>query len=447
MKNIKRILLLLAVLSLVLSLGFAQGIEENSEISEGKVTLKVLNYYDTTEPGYDKERQIWQNFRDENPNVELVTEDLCNEAFHKKVSAYIASGNLPDIMYMYPSGRSTVIHENKLVRDLKPIFGEEFLSNFVSSALNTKTQKSGYLAELPQSICYTTVVYTNKGLLDSLGLKIPTTYEELKAMVPILKANGIQTVLMANKDDWVMQSCLFSTISGRYVGTKWYDDVKMGKVKFTDPEYVQALDMLKTMYDDGVISRNTIQLAYGEAPGLFASGKAAFFVDGDWKESAFLTNPTTGESLISPEKQKTDLALISFPALPGENFPGTVSSVLGCGFGISSSIPEGSAKEAAAIKLIKYLYSAEVQQQYLDIGRYIPTRKDVSTENVEPIIKKMLAYYAQSESTCYVIDAVLPPSVNNLLSKVLQEIGMNSKTPQEAAAEIQEEMDKYIAMQ
>lgn len=445
MKKIKRILFSLVALELVVATCFAQGVEEKSTVSDDQITLKVLNYYDTTEPGYEKERQIWQNFRDQNPDIELITEDLCNEAFHQKVSAYIASGNLPDVMYMYPSGRSAALHQNKLVKDLEPLLGEEFLSNFVPTALNVKTQGGGYLAELPQSICYSTVVYTNKGLLDSLGLDVPTTYEELKAMVPILKAHGIQTVLMANKDDWVMQSCLFSTIAGRYLGTQWFDDAIAGKVKFTDPEFIEALNMVKTMYDDGVISKNTIQIAYGEAPGIFASGKAAFFVDGDWKQSAFLTNPTTGESLISPEKQKTDLILIPFPALPGENYPGTVSSTLGCGFGISSSIPEGSEQEAAAVKLVKYLYSSEVQQQYLDIGRYVPTRKDVSSDNVEPIIKKMMAYYAQSDSTCYVLDSALDPSVYTVLNKVLQEIGMGSKTPYEAASEIQEAMDSFIA--
>lgn len=447
MNIIKRISLTLVLLSLAMGTCFAQGDKESWDSSDGKVTLKVLNYYDTTEPGYEKERQIWQNFRDENPDINLITEDLCNEAFHQKVSAYVASGNLPDVMYMYPSGRSAVLHKNKLVKDLKPLLGDEFLSNFVSTTLDVKTQGAGYLAELPQSICYSTVVYTNKALLDSLNLGIPKTYEELKAMVPILKAHGIQTVLMANKDDWVMQSCLFSTIAGRYVGTKWFDDVKEGKVKFTDPEFVQALKMLETMYKDDVISRNTIQIAYGEAPGLFASGKAAFFVDGDWKQSAFLTNPTTGESLISPEKQERELELIQFPALIDEKYPGVVSATLGCGFGISSAILEGSEKEKAAVKLIKYLYSREVQQQYLDIGRYVPSRKDVSTDNVEPIIKKMMKYYSQSDSTCYVLDSVLDPSVYTVLNKVLQEIGMGTKTPEAAAEEVQKAMDLYINMQ
>ncbi len=444
MKKFKSTFLTLVFLSLIIGSCFAQGNKEDAATLEDKISLKVLNYYDTTEPGYEKERQIWQNFRDNNPDIELITEDLCNEAFHQKVSAYIASGNLPDVMYMYPSGRSEALHKNKLVKDLAPLLGEEFLSNFVSTTLDVKTQSSGYLAELPQSICYSTVVYTNKGLLDSLNLEVPKTYEELKALVPILRAHGIQTVLMANKDDWVMQSCLFSTIAGRYVGTKWFDDVKAGKVKFTDPEFVNALKMLETMYNDNVISRNTIQIAYGEAPGLFASGKAAFYIDGDWKQSAFLTNETTGEALIPPEKQKNELELIALPALPGEKFPGVVSATLGCGFGISSAIPDGSEKEKAAVKLIKYLYSTEVQQQYLDIGRYVPSRKDVSADNVEPIIKKMMKYYSQSNSTCYVLDSALDPSVYTVLNKVLQEIGMGVKTPNQAAIEIQNAMNTFL---
>jgi raffinose/stachyose/melibiose transport system substrate-binding protein len=348
---------------------------------------------------------------------------------------------------MYPSGRSAVLHKNKLVKDLEPLLGEEFLSNFVSTTLDVKTQGAGYLAELPQSICYTTVMYTNKALLDSLGLSIPTTYEDLKSMVPMLKAHGIQTVLMANKDDWVMQSCLFSTIAGRYVGSKWFEEVNEGKVKFTDSEFVAALRMLETIYNDDVISRNTIQIAYGEAPGLFASGKAAFFVDGDWKQSAFLTNPSTGEALISPERQENEIELIQFPSLPEESYPSVVSATLGCGFGISSAIEEGSEQEKAAVKLIKYLYSTEVQQQYLDIGRYVPSRKDISADNVEPIIKKMMKYYSQSDSTCYVLDSVLDPIVYTVLNKVLQEIGMGTKTPEAAALEVQNAMDSYIQMQ
>jgi len=60
-----------------------------------------------------------------------VKEELSNEPFHQKFAAYVAAGTLPDIIYMYPSGRSTTLHEQKLVKDLAPLLGKDFLSNFI----------------------------------------------------------------------------------------------------------------------------------------------------------------------------------------------------------------------------------------------------------------------------------------------------------------------------
>ncbi len=271
MKDSRKVLWSFLVVLLAAGLLFASGTKE-AAVSE-QVTLNVLNYIEATAPGYAEDQAVWQTFMDQNPDIILVKEELSNEPFHQKVSAYIAGGTLPDVMYMYPSGRSTSLHEKKLVKDLAPLLGPEFLANFVPAAIDPSGQSAKYLAELPQSITYTTVMFANTKLLDELGLALPKTYEDLKAMVPKLKAKGIQTVLMANKDDWVMQSCLFSTITGRMLGDSWIDAVKTGQAKFTDPAFVEALRFVETLYKDGVISPNTIQVSYGEAPALFAAEK------------------------------------------------------------------------------------------------------------------------------------------------------------------------------
>ena len=119
-------------------------------------------------------------------------------------------------------------------------------------------------------------------------------------MVRKLKAKGIETVLIANKDQWPMQSCFFSTISGRLLGDGFIDNVLAGKAKFTDRAFVNALNFVATMYKDGVISKNTLQIGYGEVPALFASGKAAFLIDGDWRVGDFLTDKASGKALIPP---------------------------------------------------------------------------------------------------------------------------------------------------
>jgi raffinose/stachyose/melibiose transport system substrate-binding protein len=347
---------------------------------------------------------------------------------------------------MYPSGRSTALHEQRLVKDLAPLLGKEFLSNFIPSVIDPSGQKGKYLAELPQSITYTTVMFTNTKLLSDLGLKVPTTYAELRALVPKLKAKGIRPILMANKDDWVMQSCLFSTIVGRMLGDEWIDKALEGKVKFTDKEFIKTLEFVQTLYKDGVIGKDTIQISYGEAPTLFAEGKAAFFIDGDWRQNAFLTDPASGKALIDPKIQQTDFQFYNFPAIPGEKNPGVCAAILGCGYGISAHIPANSAKEKAAVRLLKYLYSSDVQRQYLELGRYITSRKDVKSDKLEPFTMKMIQYHNSLSKTCYVLDGALDTSIYTPLNIGLQQIGLGTKTPEEVAQSIQAAADAWRAL-
>jgi raffinose/stachyose/melibiose transport system substrate-binding protein len=441
----KKAPLVLAVLLLAAAVGSASGQKEGAAAAAQPVTLTVLYYIDATQAGYAEDQAIWAKFVAENPDIKLVKEELFDEAFHQKVAAYVAAGTLPDLLFMWPSGRSTALHEKKLVKDLAPLLGKEFLANFVPAAIAPNNQKSKMVAEIPQSVTYTTAMYTNTKLLKDNGLALPKTYADLKAMVPRLKAKGIQTVLMANKDTWVMQSCLFSTVTGRLLGDAWIDSVLAGKANFTDPAFVNALGFIDTMYKDGVISRDTIQLAYGEGPALFAENKAAFLVDGDWRQGAFLTDKTSGVALIDPARQATDFEILNFPAVPGEKNPGVVSAIVGVGFGISAAVPAGSDREKAAVRWLKYYYSPEVQKIKLETGAYIPALKGVTSDKIEPFTRKMPEYYASIAKTCYVLDGALDVDVYTPLNNGMQEIGLGAKTPQQAAADVQKALEAWRA--
>jgi raffinose/stachyose/melibiose transport system substrate-binding protein len=412
-----------------------------------QTTLNFLWYQDATSAGYSTDVAIWQKFKDDNPDINLNQEILFSEAYHQKLSAYIAAGQIPDIFYLWPSRRSSsaTIHDQKLAKDLKTLLGADFLKDFVAPALDVNQQSSKMLSELPQSFTYTSVMYTNTKLLADLGIALPKTYADLKAMVLKLKVKNIQTVLLPDGDQWPAQSCLFSLISGRLLGDSWIDQVNAGKVKFTDAGFVNALAFWQTMFTDGVISWTNIQQPYGDGPGLFAGGKAAFFVDGDWRQGAFLTDKSTGKALIDPAKQATDFAYLAFPAIPGEKNPGVVSAIAGTGLGISSAIPAGSAKEKAAVRLLKYYYGPEVSKQELESGAFIPTRKGVTSDMLEPFTAMMPKFYATIAKTCYVIDGVLEPDVFNVLNAGLQSIGLSAKTPAQVAAEMQKAQDTVLA--
>jgi len=416
-------------------------------VTAQQTTLNFLWYQDATSAGYSTDVAIWQKFKDDNPDINLNQEILFSNAYHDKLTAYIAAGQMPDVFYLWPSMKdsSALVQQKKLAKDLKVLLGADFVGNFNATAIDPTQQASKTLLELPQAFTFTSVMYTNKKLLSDLGIALPKTYADLKAMVLKLKVKNIQTVLLPDGDGWPGESCLFSTIVDRMVGTDFQDKVMTGKAKFTDPAFVATLKFWQQMFTDGVISWTNIQEPYGDGPGLFAGGKAAFFVDGDWRQGAFLTDKSTGKALIPPTNQSSDFGLMAFPAIPGEKFPAVVPGIAGTGLAVASSVAAGSDVEKAAIRLLKYYYSPEVQLLNLESGAYIPSRKGITSDKIEPFTSMMSQFYGTIAKSSYVFDGVFAPEVVNVLNPGLQAIGLGAQTPLQVATAMQKAMDALIA--
>jgi raffinose/stachyose/melibiose transport system substrate-binding protein len=248
---------------------------------------------------------------------------------------------------------------------------------------------------------------------------------------------------MPNKDTWVMQSCLFSAVAGRFGGAGWENAVLAGQVKFTDADFVKALDFIKTLYADGVLAASSLGMDYGDGPGLFATNKGAYYIDGDWRVGAFITDASTGEALISPARQ-VNFRMTVFPDIEGAKVNKSTSVILGTGWAMSASIPAGSAKEDAAWRLIKWLTGNEVQTLGIEHGAYSTAARtdiDVSKLNLEPIQRAAGNMGKEYTTGTCVIDGVFHSDVFNPLNDGLQEIGLGKKTPQQVAAEIQRAFD------
>jgi len=412
-----------------------------------QIPLNFLWYQDATAATYSTDVAFWAKFKADNPDIALNQEILFSNAYHDKLTAYIAAGTLPDVFFLWPSQKdsSALIHQQKLAKDLSKLLPADLLKAYNPAALDPNQQASKMLAELPQAFTYTSTMFTNVKMLKDLGLTVPTTYAQLKALVVKLKVKNIQTVLLPDGDGWPGESCLFSTIVDRLLGSDYQNQVLAGKAKFTDAGFINALKFWQTMYTDGVISWTGIQTPYGDGPGQFASGKGAFFVDGDWRLGAFLTDPSTKVALIPPAKQATDFGLYEFPAIPGEKFAHFNPGIAGTGLAISVQVPAGSDREKAAVRLLSYWYSKDVQTINYEVGNYIPSRMDVTSDKVEPMIGIMKDWKASLTKIGYVFDGVFPPAVVNVLNPGLQAIGLGAQTPAQVAADMQKAMDSYLA--
>lgn len=442
----KKLLVSLLVVLMAVSMVFAQGAKEEAG---GKTDLHVLYYIDMSEPNSANEiAMVWDKFAAENPDINVIREDLFNEPYHQKVEAYVASGQMPDVLYMWPGGRSTSVQTTHAVADLTPFLEKDgLLDDYAPAALAPQT--AGYLAELPNGITSSHMMFVNTKVLRDNGLEMPKTMDDLIAMVPVLKAKGIEVIGMDNMDTWVMQSCLFSLIVGRMGGADWYTKLAAGEWDFEDAWFVDSLKVVDELYSTGVINRNTLNSSYGSGRANLALGKCAFFVDGDWACGAFQTDITTGKALLSREQQANDIELIVFPEIEGEVVHNTTSGVVGTGFGMSASITDPKVQDAAW-RLIKFLQSEYVQEYRLTTGASFPSNlnvdvaKVIEENNLEPLVGKRAAFY-QAYGTTPVIDGVLHSDVYNVINVGLQEIGLGAKAPEKVAAEVQQAWETWKA--
>jgi len=415
--------------------------------NSGKIILNVLNYMDLTSPNLVNEIEfVWTSFLDANPDIKINREDLFNEPFHNKTEAYVASGKLPDILYVWPSGRSTSLHQNRLLKDLSRLIEQDGLTAaYVPAALDPANQGGGYVAMIPMAITATHAFYINMEVLKECGLTPAKTYAELKAQVPVLRGRGYEVVIMPNKDTWVMQSCLFSMLAGRFGGIGWEEKILKGEAKFTDPDFVNALDFVRQLYADGILSGSSLGTAYGDSPGMFATNKGAYMIDGDWRVGTFLTDKTTGQALLTPDQQKK-VEITVFPDIEGAKINRSTSGVLGTGWAMSAAIEEGSPKEDAAWRLIKWLTGKETQTNRVVTGGIatpVWADLDLSLLNLEPMQVAIGNLANEYEHSTCVIDGVFHSDVFNPLNDGLAEIGMGTKSPLQVAAEIQRVFENW----
>ncbi|MHB9295487.1 ABC transporter substrate-binding protein [Pillotina sp. SPG140] len=441
----KKFCTVMAVLLIAMSTLFAEG--QGDTNASGQVELRVLNYLDLTSAnGAQEVNRVWGTFEQAHPNIKIVREDLYNEPFHNKTEAYAAAGRLPDVLYAWPSGRSTTLHEQKLLKDLGPLVRRDGMSSqFLANALDPSQQGGNYLAILPRAITSSHAFYVNNAVLRDAGLTPAKTYTELKAQVPVLRAKGYQTVLMANQEMWVIQSCLFSLIAGRFGGVGWEQKILNGTAKFTDPDFVNALRFVKQLYDDGVLARETLATDYGTVVGQFGTNKGAYLIDGDWRIGAFVTDKSTGQAVIPVARQR-DIQITVFPDIEGAKLNKSTSGILGTGWGISAKLADGSPKLEAAWELVKWLSGKEVQTWSVQTGGIsTPTAVgiDSSKLGLEPMQIAGANLANEYTATTVVIDGVFHSDVYTPLNDGLAEIGRGTKTPEQVAQATQTAFDNW----
>lgn len=308
------------------------------------------------------------------------------------------------------------------------------LDQFYPVAVDPRLQ-GGRLTRLVPSLSATHMFFANKRVLGSLGLEPATTYEALVAQVPVLRAAGVDVVLMANREPWVLEATLFSTLVGRFGGDDFVWGLKDGSKAFTDPPFVAALSLVRDLVADGVLSRQTLLVGSNDVARPFAEGRAAYLIDGDWRVASLTTDPATGRSLLDHEDQG-DIALLVFPRVPGELAP-VASVALGPGWGV----PLGQADLEPALSVIEALEGQTSQSWRLEAQHVFPSRTDVDLQRLDPLERAKAPFYLALQGTP-VLEGHLPAGVLEVLHRGLRGLVLGTVRPSDLAQDLQRAWDE-----
>lgn len=416
-------LVALAVLVFLVSTVGAQPARESSA-GDGKVVVKAMAYGDNSNQEGVNWVRIVDSFEKANPGIDIDYEMLYDEAYHQKVVARLAAGDVPDIAYMGADARwGAPWKEAGQQFDHRDIINWDYYDKSLIPPMGP----NGEIYEIPLGTSnITTVLFMNEKLLKSLGLSAPKTYEDMVAMVPVARAKGIDVVTIDGADGWAWGSCLMSTIIARISGDpNWVSKAVAGEKKFTDKAFVDSLAFLQRMVKDGVITSKSVLVDYGANISNYSNGKALFMVQGQWAAGG-IENPEIANNTV----------MMAWPKLPGEsdNVAGSVAAAIQVGYGLTKKGASNAAVRDAALKFIDYFYSEPETTQRLRDGAIVaPVLKNYQVPSDLPSIVKQKVALAQRAPNTDVIDAFLSGDANDALNTGMQKIVSGQATPVQIA--------------
>lgn len=422
----KTLALLIVVMMLVPFVVIAGGQQEQGQKSE-KVVVDVMAYGDNSNQEGVSWKRIVEAFEKQNPNIDIDDEMLYDEAYHQKVVARLAAGDVPDMAYMGADARwGAPWKEADQQWDHR-----EYLDPMYDRDLIPAMGPNGEIYEIPLGTSnITTVLYMNEDLVKSLGFSAPETYEDMVAMVPAAREAGLDVVTIDGADGWAWGSCLMSAVIARMSGDpNWVSKAVAGENKFNDPAMLKTLEFVQQMVEDGVITEKSVLVDYGANTSKYNNGEALFMVQGQWVAGA-IENPDV----------KAATQLMAWPELPGQKdgVEGSVAAAIQVGYGLTKKGASDPAVRDAALKFLNYFYSEPESTQRLRDGAIVaPILKDYEVpEDIEPIVKRKVEL-AQTAMNTEVIDAFLTGAPNDALNSGAQKIVAGQATPQEVADQVE----------
>ena len=399
--------------------------------SDGKRVLTIGGHIRM----YPNEEEYWQKVADdfmaENEDVEVVIK--WNGSFEDVVESLQAAKMNNETIDIYSCGaryiRNTLVQAGMCV-DLTELI-EPYADRWIDGALESATL-GGKIWALPMGSTGTVTFYYNMAMFDELGLEIPQTFDELVEVCRVIKEEkGITPILQQGSlagywPMWFMET--YAQSSG-HQSVENVEAFLSGDYDFTGEAEIQAFEMIKQFFDEGLIDTDSLNTDADGMCAAFAQGKSAMFFGGTWEYTNVMD--VIGDSF--------EVGVFEFP----EMIEG-VTPQHGSGCGQSIFVPTLCNPENydLIMRFIEFFTRPEnCGPIVLAASELLPSINGIETSGDE-FITYINSHHANSLVTY--LDWVWPNEINDVVASNIPAVGAGYTTAEDAVQEIQSTYDRLV---
>lgn len=281
----------------------------------------------------------------------------------------IVGGNPPTMMQFNTGKQFDELVANDLLRDMDSVAVAGKWREVLPPAITDAATRDGKFYAVPVNIHGQNWLFYNTKVFTDAGLTPPSTYEDILAAAPKLKAAGI--IPLAQGGQGWQERLLFDSVLLAEAGPDVFKSVYADK----DVDAVKAAKFLKAAETYGAL-RGLVDPAspgrnWNDATGLVITGKAAMQVMGDWAKGEFIAAGLTADKDYG------------CTVLPG-------GYVMGGDVFVFPKLDDPK-RVAAQDKLAELMLAPETQLAFNSKKGSVPVRLDVDVSGMDPCAQKGMA--------------------------------------------------------
>ncbi len=297
----------------------------------------------------------------------------------------------------------------------------------------------GRLYSVPYEV-ETLVLYYNKTLFQEKGWEIPTTMVGLKALCQTIEDAGIIPFAHCNEEWRSANEWFVGEFMNQVAGPRKVYEALTGAAKFTDPEFVEAINDITEMQRNGWFMGGLDRYyttTFADANAALAEGRAAMKIEGTWwlLSIAAFWGPEAGND--------NDWDWAPVPSKDGQP-----TFTLGMG---SLAINANAEHPDEVARFLTYFLSADAQATLLTDCLFASAPVSIPPDRLTGLDPRHAAVIAARDQASvtntygYATFAFFPPKTEQYLIESIEKVWAGDLTAEEYLQGMQAQFDEELA--